>query len=1207
MIPRSKSNLSKIIAKSKDSLDDLEPDLVKLDLSRKNIKEFPMNNQLVKSLNASSNKLTQLNGQMVAALLSYQRLKILDLSNNFLTEFPDELKDLQNLEVLKLFYNHFRNNDKIKSIFLLPNLKTLDFSQNKLTSLPEKFPPKLEVLTLDFNMVKKFENVSIPNLTRLSLALTQLEYISPDLSFQKLTYLDLSRNNLVSLPDLTKFSPNLEILNLSNNFFPELPAPPLSIREYIIKFNYIIELPQNLSTYVNLKSLDVSHNLIEFIPALPPSIISFVFSSNRVNTTTPCKTPHLQRLYLRNNNLTVYPQYDKLQIKEYSGGFNNITVIRPLSFSEFISRIDFTDNQITEIPSFVYKLPNLNILVVSKNKIRTISNDIFKLKRLQNLNLTENPIEILPPLPISLKNCYAGYCNLKILPDMKKNVNLNILALPGNNLAEYPNAPNLKTLILSRNRFINFPSLQFIEKSLSKIEDLDLSFNFIRQIPSNLKMNHLEELDLSFNSIKSFPDDFKLPKLQFLKIGSNPISLNQGRKVTNRPADGQKRIPPRSNSSNEINMALNLNKDSKQSLLNSISLENLNGLSSNHNFNDSKKRNIQLSSSSQSHLPSVFNSDHLNSKPSESLLVSNNSESKSSPPKSILASNNSETESAASNSLLKEINSAHIQTESHEAVLNTVSSPTSTESSLKSPNSKPHNTSVKITRPNITQSSSSASLPHQVLQQSKPSHNSDSLDAEKFNNLQICDITNTGIVFDKEPHIRQFFVSRRLPQYKSRHVKILSSLSWLSFSEMKGVRETMEDSISLNAFINGDVDMYVICDGHSGYQTSAFSCLYLVDYLSTHSNLQKLSRMTLYNSINSLNYSLNKCQFPDGSTMAMALFNGRKLIAANIGDSRVIVTTKDGKVSFETIDHKSTDRKVFERVHQAGGRISANRIHGILAPGRSLGDYNVIGNNHDPEIKSYVINPEKDMWIIIACDGLFDVLSNQRIAQFARSSRSASELAFDLRNLAYSYMSLDNISVIIIDVQKRFRIEEKILENQCNIDLNQERINDKNEGYVKEDMLKKIVHIDDENIKDPIPETIIKSVFDEDETNQEKINDNNDNINVQNPTEMKVISSSILVPDENFTPIMKDYPPTMLRGINEDDDFSIERKIRNSSLNSQVMPKMSSSVSMPSLNPDNLADPIIKIQNKIAKRAKDSKLMNRDIGTGSSDDDDDDL
>ena len=235
MIPRSKSNnLSKYSTNSKDSLDK-EPELVKLDLSKRNITEFPMNNQLVKSLNASSNRLTQLNKQMVDALLSYQRLKILDLSNNFLTAFPEELKNLRHLETLKLFYNHFRNDENIKPIFSLPNLKKLDISQNKLTSLPKKFPPKLEILILDFNMLQRFENVSIPNLTRLSLVLTQLEFISPDMSFQKLTFLDLSRNNLVSLPDLTKFCPNLEVLNLSNNFFPEMPTPPFTIREYIRK------------------------------------------------------------------------------------------------------------------------------------------------------------------------------------------------------------------------------------------------------------------------------------------------------------------------------------------------------------------------------------------------------------------------------------------------------------------------------------------------------------------------------------------------------------------------------------------------------------------------------------------------------------------------------------------------------------------------------------------------------------------------------------------------------------------------------------------------------------------------------------------------------------------------------------------------------------------------------------------------------------
>lgn len=1208
MIPRSRSSVIKYPTNSKESLKDEEPELVKLDLSKKNIKEFPMNNQLVKSLNASSNKLSKLSEQMITALLSYQRLKSLDLSNNFLTSFPEELRKLRQLEDLKLFYNRFQNNEDIKPILSLPKLKNLDLSQNKLTSLPNKFPPKIEVLTLDFNMLKKLEKISIPTLTRLSLVLTQLEYVSPDLSFPNLTFLDLSRNSLATLPDLVKFAPRLEIINLSSNFFPELPIPPLTIREYIIKSNYLIELPENLSSFVNLRSLDVSHNFIEFIPPLPPSIISLVFSSNRVKATAPCKTPNLQRLYLRNNQLTSYPQYDKLQIKEYSAGFNQIAIIRPLFFSDIISRIDFTDNQIIEIPSFVYKLPNLTILVVSKNRIRTISNDIIKLKHIQTFNITENPIEILPPLPISLVSFYAGYCDLKELPDLKKNTNLHVFSAPGNDLATYPNAPNLKTVNLSRNRFINFPSLEFIAKYYSKLEDFDMSFNFIRHIPSNLTMDKLEELDLSFNSIKSFPDDFNLPKLKFLKLGSNPIFLSPTRKIIQE----NKNIPPRSNSSFDIALMASIsnstNDSNQESLANSISLENLSehiypsSNSENHNdTNMSDTTDHTLSSSAIS--PTSNNPIQIHA---EKAI-----ESSSENPKLVISEKEAENSSEVPKSPFSTPPrpAEHIISRSEHSTPIRFPIPSSKQSILKSPakSNTQGKTPVKIIRTNSTSSQA-------------PS-NRGSLNSEKFNNLQICDITNTGIVFDKEPNIRQCFVSRRLPQYQTRHIKVLTSLSWVSFSEMKGARKTMEDSISLNAFINGDVDMYVVCDGHSGHQTSAFSCLFLVDYFSVPNNLQSLSRMTLYKAIERLNFSLHDRQFPDGSTMATVLFNGQKLVTAHIGDSRVIVATKDGTVSFETIDHKSTDRMVFERVHLAGGRISANRIGGVLAPGRSLGDYYVNGNTDEPEVKSYIINPNKDKWLIIACDGLFDVLSNQKIAEFSKKARSASELAFDLRNLAYSHMSLDNISVIVIDIQKRYSIEKQILENQVNIDSNNQ-INDncnKGEENNKEDTLNKIIHINDDNIKDDIPKFLIKSAFDESESNQSNNSNHDNKIKTESTRSSekaqqfmtltpqidpdhknKTISFSRFINDpifapnftmnqnqSNLTSILKNstfhtesnnnpieainYNPLKLDEMKAD-DLKIDNEIRNQKENLQGFYKLPSSKSMPTLIPDSSND-----------------------------------
>ena len=304
-----------------------------LDLSRKNITEFPDQNLLIKSLNASSNFLTTLTPQMINALLSYRKLTSLDLSDNLLTEFPEELNQLKHLEKLNLFYNRFQNID-IK----IASLKNLNLSQNRLTALPPNLPPNLQTLSFDFNLLHGLA-FSHATLTKLTLVLTELEWISPDISFPSLLHLDLSKNNLAMMPNLTKLAPKLEFLDLSDNFLPEMPIPPLSIKEYIIKQNLILELPSNLCKFKNLINLNVSNNHIEFIPALPPSIEALVFAQNEVSQIEPCCTPKLKKLYIRNNKLTTYPQYDKLKIREYSAGFNNISILRPLPCIDFIQHI----------------------------------------------------------------------------------------------------------------------------------------------------------------------------------------------------------------------------------------------------------------------------------------------------------------------------------------------------------------------------------------------------------------------------------------------------------------------------------------------------------------------------------------------------------------------------------------------------------------------------------------------------------------------------------------------------------------------------------------------------------------------------------------------------------------------------------------------------------------------------------------------------
>lgn len=82
-------------------------------------------------------------------------------------------------------------------------------------------------------------------------------------------------------------------------------------------------------------------------------------------------------------------------------------------------------------------------------------------------------------------------------------------------------------------------------------------------------------------------------------------------------------------------------------------------------------------------------------------------------------------------------------------------------------------------------------------------------------------------------------------------------------------------------------------------------------------------------------------------------------------------------------DHKATDPHEAKRVLEAGGSIFNERVNGMLAISRAFGDHqlkapalpnNVVSNT--PDITRTELE-DTDMFIIVACDGLWDVVDDQ--------------------------------------------------------------------------------------------------------------------------------------------------------------------------------------------------------------------------------------
>jgi protein phosphatase PTC1 len=96
----------------------------------------------------------------------------------------------------------------------------------------------------------------------------------------------------------------------------------------------------------------------------------------------------------------------------------------------------------------------------------------------------------------------------------------------------------------------------------------------------------------------------------------------------------------------------------------------------------------------------------------------------------------------------------------------------------------------------------------------------------------------------------------------------------------------------------------------------------------------------------------------------------RVLYTANVGDARIVLC-RNGKALRLSYDHKGNDENEGKRISNAGGLILNNRVNGVLAVTRALGDAYMkdLVTGH-PYTTETVIQPDLDEFIILACDGV---------------------------------------------------------------------------------------------------------------------------------------------------------------------------------------------------------------------------------------------
>lgn len=158
-----------------------------------------------------------------------------------------------------------------------------------------------------------------------------------------------------------------------------------------------------------------------------------------------------------------------------------------------------------------------------------------------------------------------------------------------------------------------------------------------------------------------------------------------------------------------------------------------------------------------------------------------------------------------------------------------------------------------------------------------------------------------------------------------------------------------------------------------------------------------------------------------GSTGNIVLIRDGVLYCGNAGDSRAVCSCM-GVADALSSDHKPTLRGEKERIQAAGGWVDANRVNGNLALSRAFGDFvfkrNPVQNaenqivSANPEVSVRRLKEDEDEFIVLCCDGIWDVMTNQEVISFVRLRLSC---GMDPSKVGFLGVTIDPIIVVLSD------------------------------------------------------------------------------------------------------------------------------------------------------------------------------------------------
>lgn len=244
----------------------------------------------------------------------------------------------------------------------------------------------------------------------------------------------------------------------------------------------------------------------------------------------------------------------------------------------------------------------------------------------------------------------------------------------------------------------------------------------------------------------------------------------------------------------------------------------------------------------------------------------------------------------------------------------------------------------------------------------------------------------------------------------------------VGFSSDIGQRESFEDThVILESFGDyKDRSFFAIYDGHGGKEASEIASKLLHEILLAELKKGKDIPDALEKAFVDTDRQIEE-DTESGTTAVVAFIDGQNLFVANAGDSRAVLDR--GKLGVKRLshDHRADDLDEIKRIENLGGFVTPKiegfdvaRVNGIIAIARSLGDKELEELvSASPYISKTKLSSD-DKRLILACDGVWDVISDEDAAGLISEVKDPHKASEILKDEALRRGSTDNISVMVV-------------------------------------------------------------------------------------------------------------------------------------------------------------------------------------------------